>query len=148
MGNWISDEHRPSNILVGPGGLYTNLDDYSKYLDALRKHQILEDKSHQLIFKPISMDIELHSEDMRTLKGVKSSYAMGWEVTDSLAVSAGLYYGVNNWSIFEFRRPLSMIVFTNNSTLFKEELVDKIYQIINEHFKTTANNGYKQLGRK
>ena len=76
------------------------------------------------------MDIELHSADMRSLKGKKSSYAMGWEVTESLAVSAGAGFGINNWSIFEFKRPVSMVIFTNNDILFKENLVDKSYNMI------------------
>lgn len=136
LGNWVSnDPYDFSNIIVGPTGLYTNLNDYSKYLNALRQHKILNKTSHQLIFKPISMDIELHSADMQTLKGKKSSYTMGWEVTDSLAVSAGLSYGVNNWSIFEFKRPLSLVIFTNNDILFKEKLVDKSYNIIDRFIK-------------
>jgi CubicO group peptidase (beta-lactamase class C family) len=142
IGNWVSDEFSPFNTLVGPGGLYTNLEDYSKYLNALREHTILDENSHQKIFEPISMNIELHSEDMRSLKGKKSSYAMGWEVTDSLAVSAGLYYGVNNWCVFEFKRPLSFVILTNNPILFKERLVDKTYKIIDDYFTSTTNNGY------
>jgi len=143
LGNWVLNKHLQLDILVGAGGLYTNLNDYKIYLEALRKHQILDKRSHQLIFNPISMDIELHSEDMRKLKGVKSSYAMGWEVTDSLAVSAGLYYGVNNWCIFDFHRPLSLVILSNNDILFKERLVDRTYEIIEDYYKTTANNGYK-----
>lgn len=134
--NWVSnDPDHFSNTIVGPTGLYTNLDDYSKYLNALRQHNILDKTSHQLIFKPISMDIELHSADMQTLKGKKSSYTMGWEVTDSLAVSAGLGFGINNWSIFEFQRPLSVVILTNNNILFEENLVDKTYNIINKFIK-------------
>lgn len=136
LGNWVSnDPYYYSNALVGPTGLYTNLNDYSKYLKALRNHEVTDKSSHKVIFKPVSMDIELHSADMQSLKGKKSSYTMGWEVTDSLAVSAGLGYGVNNWSIFEFKRPLSMVIFTNNDILFKEKLVDKIYNIIDESIK-------------
>ena len=143
LGKWSSDEYHFLNTLIGAGGLYSNLDDYSKYLEALRNKKILEKSSHDLIFRPISMNMELHSEDMRTLKGIKSSYAMGWEVTDSLAVSAGLYYGVNNWSVYEFKRPLSFVLFSNSTIPFKERLIDKTYKIIDEHFETTtANNVY------
>ncbi|WP_373497658.1 serine hydrolase domain-containing protein [Aquiflexum sp.] len=136
FGNWVSnDPHHFTKIIVGPTGLYTNLCDYSKYLKALRQHNILDKTSHELIFKPISMDIELHSADLQTLKGKKSFYTMGWEVTDSLAVSAGQSYGVNNWSIFEFKRPLSVVILTNNNILFEENLVDKTYNIINKFIK-------------
>ncbi|NVK49712.1 MAG: beta-lactamase family protein [Cyclobacteriaceae bacterium] len=133
--NWQTMEGQVVDDLVGAGGIYTNLEDYSKYVEALRDKKILTPEFHDLIFKPISMNIELHSEDMRTLKGKNSSYAMGWEVFDDMAVSAGLYYGVNNWSIFEFERPLTIVIFTNNDILFKENLVDKAYTIIDEYFK-------------
>lgn len=141
LGNWKSKEKDFLNILVGAGGIYTNLNDYSKYLKALRNQKILDKATHELIFKPMSMNIELHSQDMSILKDKESSYTMGWEVTDSLAVSAGSYYGVNNWSIFGLKEPLSLIILTNNDILFKEKLVDKTYEIITKN--TTANNGYK-----
>lgn len=131
LGTWVTnDPYEFSNTLVGPTGLFTNLNDYSRYLNSLRQHKIFDTTSYDIIFKPVSMNIELHSADMRRLKGKKSSYAMGWEVTDSLAVSAGAGFGINNWSIFEFKRPVSMVIFTNNDILFKENLVDKSYNII------------------
>lgn len=132
--NWQPMEGQIVDNLVGAGGVYFNLEDYFKYVEALRNKKILSSESHDLIFKPISMNTELHSENMSILKGKISSYAMGWEVFDDMAVSAGLYYGVNNWTIFEFNRPLTIVVFTNNDILFKEELVDKIYKIIDEYF--------------
>lgn len=139
LGNWKSKENNFLNILVGAGGIYSNLNDYSKYLDALRKHEILKKSTHDLIFNPISMNMELHSQDMRVLLGKESSYAMGWEVTDSLAVSAGSYYGVNNWSTYDLHNPLSLIILTNNDILFKEKLVDKTYEIISENINTTSS---------
>lgn len=146
LGAWQPMEGKNMDYVIGAGGIYTNLNFYFKYVEALRNKQILKSETHNLIFKPISMNIELHSEDMSVLKGKESSYAMGWEVTDSLAVSAGLYYGVNNWVIFEFNRPLTIVIFTNNNLLFKEKIVDKIYEIVGEYFNKcckheTMNNG-------
>jgi CubicO group peptidase (beta-lactamase class C family) len=134
LGNWQAMEGQKVDNLVGAGGIYTNLNDYYTYLTALRNGKIWDKESLGIIFKPISMNIELHSEDMSILKGKESSYAMGWEVTDSLAVSAGMYYGVNNWVIFERERPLTIVIFTNSDILFKEKLVDKTYQIVDAHF--------------
>ncbi len=145
LGIWKSDENNVLNILVGAGGIYTNLDDYSKYLSALRNNKIFKKSTQDLIFQPLSMNIELHSEDMRILKGKESAYGMGWEVTDTLAVSAGLYYGVNNWSIYDLKRPLSLVILTNNTILFEEKLVDKTYELISENIKTTANNVYNSF---
>lgn len=134
-GHWKDKLRLYGDNLVGAGGIYTNLNDYYTYVEALRNRSILSKALHELIFKPISGNIELHSEDMRMLKGKASSYAMGWEVFDDMAVSAGLYYGVNNWAIFEFNRPLTIVVLTNNNILFREKLVDNIYAVVDEYIK-------------
>ena len=134
LGDWQAMEGQHLDNLLGAGGIYTNLNDYFTYLSALRNGEIWDKESLEFIFKPISMNIELHSEDMSFLKGKESSYTLGWEVTDSLAVSAGSYSGVNNWVIFERKRPLNIVIFTNNDILFKEKLVDKTYQLVDAHF--------------
>ncbi|MDX1640748.1 MAG: serine hydrolase domain-containing protein [Balneolaceae bacterium] len=141
LGIWQSMEGKPRDYLIGAGGIYTNLNDYSKYVEALRNKKIFTSKTHNLIFDPISMNTELHSGYMSILKGRKSSYAMGWEVTDSLAVSGGEYYGVNNWVIFEYNRPLTIVILTNNNLLFKERLVDKTYKIVDRYFDTYGQQG-------
>jgi CubicO group peptidase (beta-lactamase class C family) len=138
-GIWQPMEGHFMDNLIGPKGIYINLNDYYRYIEALRGMKILKPETHELIFKPISMDIELHSMDMRILKGKKSSYCMGWEVTDSIAVSAGHYNGVNNWVIFELERPLTIVILTNNTLLFDEKLVDKTYNIIDKYIKTASN---------
>lgn len=129
--------------IVGLGGIYFSLDDYGRYIEALRNESILQKESHELIFKPISMNTELHSEDLKMLFGKESSYAMGWEVTDSLALSAGLYDGTNNFVIFERKRPLTIVMLANNDEFFKNRMVDKTYSIILEYFNTAVNGGYK-----
>jgi hypothetical protein len=65
---------------------------------------------------------------------------MGWEVTDSLALSAGLWNGNNNFVIFERKRPLTIVMLANNRQLFKHRLVDKTYAIVEEYFNKAANN--------
>ena len=86
------------------------------------------------------MNIELHSQDLSILKNKNSSYAMGWEVTDSLALSAGLWKGNNNFVIFDRKRPLTIVMMANNTELFKHRLVDKTYAIVKEYFNKAANN--------
>ena len=89
------------------------------------------------------MNMELHSEDLNLLKGKESSYAMGWEVTDSLALSAGLWFGTHNFVIYERKRPLTIVMLANNNDFFKNRLVDKTYSIVTDYFNTAANNVYK-----
>lgn len=135
LGVWQPMEGHFMDDLIGAGGIYTNLNDYYKYIQSLREKRILNQETHNLIFSPISMNIELHSQDMSVLRGVNSSYCMGWEVTDSIAVSAGQYDGVNNWVIFERNRPLTIVIFTNNTLLFDKRIVDKTYAVVDEYIK-------------
>ena len=139
---WQSVEGHPMDEVVGAGGIYLSLHDYAKYIEAIRHKTILNNQSHELIFKPLSMNTELHSEDLKILTGKESSYAMGWEVTDSLALSAGLWFGTNNFVIYEQKRPLTIVMLSNNDDFFKHRLVDKTYLIVNDYFKKAANNVY------
>jgi len=143
LDQWQSVEGYWQDEVLGAGGIYLSLDDYSSYIKSLRNESILDKESHKLIFTPISMNTELHSEDLKILKGKESSYAMGWEVTDSLALSAGLYLGTNNFVIFERKRPLTIVMLSNNDDFFKHRLVDKTYSIVNDYFNKAANNVYK-----
>lgn len=144
LGQWHSVEGHIMDETVGPGGIYLSLNDYATYIEKLRNKSILNIESHELIFKPISMNTELHSEDLKILKGKESSYAMGWEVTDSLALSAGLWNGTNNFVIYERKRPLTIVMLSNNDDFFRHRLVDKTYSIVNDYFNKAANNVYKK----
>ncbi len=142
LGQWqLLDVHFEDEV-VGAGGIYLSLNDYANYLEALRNKSILNTESHELIFKSISMNMELHSQDLKILTGRESSYAMGWEVTDSLALSAGQWDAVNNFVIFERKRPLTIVMLSNNDDFFKNRLVDKTYSIVNDYFNKAANTVY------
>ena len=144
LGHWQLLDINFEDDVVGAGGIYLSLNDYANYIEALRNKSIVNAKSHELIFKPISMNTELHSQDLKILTGRESSYAMGWEVTDSLALSAGQWDAVNNFVIYERKRPLTIVMLANNDNFFKNRLVDKTYSIVNEYFNTAANNVYKK----
>ena len=142
LGHWQLLDINFEDDVVGAGGIYLSLNDYANYIEALRNKSIVNAKSHELIFKPISMNTELHSQDLKILTGKESSYAMGWEVTDSLALSAGQWDAVNNFVIFERKRPLTIVMLANNDDFFKNRLVDKTYSIVNDYFNKAANNVY------
>jgi len=144
LDQWQSVESHFQDEVVGAGGIYFSLNDYAEYIKTLRNKTILNNDSRELIFKPISMNTELHSEDLKILIGKESSYAMGWEVTDSLALSAGIWNGTNNFVIYERKRPLTIVMLANNDDFFKNRIVDKTYSIVSEYFNTAANNVYKK----
>ena len=60
----------------------------------------------------------------------------------SLALSAGEWDAVNNFVIFERKRPLTIVMLANNDDFFKNRLVDKTYSIVTDYFNTAANNAY------
>ena len=144
LDQWLLVDIPLQEEMVGHGGIYLSLNDYANYIETLRNKSIVSIELHDLIFKPISMNTELHSDDLKILKGKETSYAMGWEVTDSLALSAGLWDGTNNFVIFERKRPLTIIMLANNDDFFKHRMVDKTYSIVSEYFNKAANNTYKQ----
>ncbi|WP_157491772.1 serine hydrolase domain-containing protein [Maribacter thermophilus] len=143
LGQWQSVEGHPMDEVTGAGGVYFSLDDYARYIVNHRNKTIVKSESNELIFKPISMNIELHSEDLKILKGTESSYAMGWEITDSMALSAGLWFGTQSFVIYERKRPLTIVMLANNDDFFKNRLVDKTYSIVNDYFNKAAKNVYK-----
>lgn len=141
---WQSVEGHPMDEVVGAGGIYFSLNDYQNYIKALRSKSILKHEAHDIIFEPLSMDIELCSEDLGFLKNKPSFYSMGWEVTDSLAMDGGIWNGTNTFVIYERKRPLTIVMLANNDDFFKNRLADKTYSIVNDYFNTTANNTYSK----
>jgi len=142
LGQWQSVEGHPMDEVVGAGGIYFSLNDYQNFIKALRSKSILKRESHDFIFEPMSMDIELCSEDLVFLKNKPSFYSMGWEVTDSLAMHGGIWNGTNTFVIYERKRPLTIVMLANNNDFFKNRLADKTYSIVNDYFNTAAYNVY------
>lgn len=143
LGNWQSVEGHFLDEEIGPGGIYFSLNDYRNFIKALRSKSILSPEYHDIIFEPISMDIELCSEDLSLLINKPSYYSMGWEVTDDLAMHGGLWNGTNNFVIFERKRPLAIVMLANNDDFFMNRLVDKTYSIVTDYFNTAANSVHK-----
>lgn len=77
LNQWQSVEGHRMDEVIGAGGIYLRLNDYANYIEKLRNKSLLTKESHELIFKPISMNMELHLEDLKILLDKESSYAMG-----------------------------------------------------------------------
>ena len=52
LGNWNKMDGHPITGLLGAGGVYTSIEDYFRYDNALRNNSIFSKDSHRLIFKP------------------------------------------------------------------------------------------------
>ncbi|VXB96929.1 hypothetical protein MARI151_50245 [Maribacter litoralis] len=61
-------------------------------------------------------------------------------MTDSLALSTGLWYGTNTFVIYDRKGPLTIVMLSNYNDFFKHRLVDKTYSIVYDYFFNTTNN--------
>lgn len=114
------------NGVMGDGAVYTSVNDYFNYDQALRNETILSSKTHQLIFKPSST----HEVD-----GKARDYAMGWGVTDSTASHSGGWFGTNTYVKRYLKKPLTFAIFMNRTTLWENDLVGKTDSLINEYLQ-------------
>ena len=120
-GEWQKVDGHFLNGLVGAGGLYTSVNDYFAYDQALRNKALFTAETHDLIFKPSSSYID---------EGVERYYAMGWGVTDSTARHTGGWFGTNTLTKRYLKKPLSYAIFMNRNTLFSSGLAQKTDSII------------------
>ena len=78
------------------------------------------------------------------LKGMDERYAMGWFLTDNLALHTGSWNGTRTIVVKEFERPLTIAIFLNfASSDTRTKLIEETYELVDEYIKATANNGYK-----
>jgi CubicO group peptidase (beta-lactamase class C family) len=119
LDNWNKMDGHPLTGLLGAGGVYTSINDYFNYDNALRNNSIFSKEVHELIFEnndSIKADRSMHSN---------LSYAMGWFVNDSIAEHSGSWYGVNTFTKRYLKKPLTVVVFGNRDDVSRE-LISKI----------------------
>lgn len=119
LGTWNKMDGHPFTGILGAGGIYTNVDDYFNYDNALRNNSIFSKEVHELIFEnndSIKVDIPIHAN---------LSYAMGWFVNDSIAEHSGSWYGVNTFTKRYLKNTLTIAVFGNRDDVSRE-LIAKI----------------------
>jgi CubicO group peptidase (beta-lactamase class C family) len=111
LGTWNKMDGHPFTGILGAGGIYTSVDDYFKYDNALRDNSIFSKEIHKLIFEnndSIKAERSMHSN---------LSYAMGWFVNDSIAEHSGGWFGVNTFTKRYLKIPLTIAVFGNRDDL-------------------------------
>lgn len=115
-GNWKKVDSHFLNGLLGAGGLYTSVNDYFNYDQALRNNSLFTEETHDLIFKTSSTQV---------VDGSEYHYAMGWNVTDSTAMHEGGWFGTNTFTKRYLSQPLTIVIFMNRNTLFESGLIEK-----------------------
>ena len=145
LGNWKKIDGFYMNGVLGDGAVYTSINDFHKYNNALQEQSIVSKDMHELIFKPSSMILpEDKKYQFSFLKGMDERYAMGWFLTDNLALHTGSWNGTRTIVVKEFERPLTIAIFLNfASSDTRTKLVEETYQLVDKYLKITANNGNK-----
>lgn len=132
LGQWNKMDGHPLTGIFGAGGIYSNLNDYFNYDNALANKAIFKENIHSLIFKPTSTEID---------NGYEHKYAMGWFVTDSLAEHSGGWDGVNSFTRRYLNGRLTLAFFANRDDFLNMNLISVTDSIVKSEIKkTTANN--------
>lgn len=145
LGNWKKVDGYFMNGILGDGAVYTSLNDYLAYDNTLRNNKIFLEKTQELIFKPSSIvpknwpETNYYVDRYPFLTNRKVSYAMGWFVTDEIAMHTGGWNGTRTVVLREINRPITITLFMNSDSSF-DELIIETYKLVNEYIKTTANN--------
>ena len=130
QGVWQKKDGHYLNGLLGAGGLYTSINDYFEYDQALRNNTIFSKATHDIIFEP-SATFDYNDEER--------SYAMGWFVTDTTATHTGGWFGTNTYAKRYLDKPLTIAIFMNRNTLFEGGLINKTDSLVIDHINSLRN---------
>lgn len=136
--NWQKVDGYFMNGIMGDGAVYTNLNDYLKYDQAIRNNSILSEKRQKLIFKPSSIVRKDWPESNPFVnrypffKNKEVGYAMGWFVTDKIAMHSGGWYGTRTTVIHHLEKPLTIVLFMNSNANVRE-LIIETYEIAEKY---------------
>jgi CubicO group peptidase (beta-lactamase class C family) len=109
-GSWIQTDQSLTSAVLGDGGIYTNVEEYSKWIKALWSNKLISKSMQNRAWSRTSLD-----------NGNKIDYGYGWHVEDFLGITHPYHDG-------------SSIGFRNSVGLFPEEkLMIIILTNRNEH---------------
>ncbi len=136
LGNWEKIDGFYMNGILGDGAVYTSINDYFTYDNALRKQTILPKEMHELVFKP-SASIPEAFYDFNFLNGAQEKYGMAWFLTEKFALHTGSWNGTRTIVVREFERPLTIAIFLNsNSSEARVALIEATYSLVDEYLNT------------
>ncbi len=138
LGNWKKVDGFFMNGVLGDGAVYTSVTDYFAYDQALRNKSIVSDTLHQLLFEPSSMALpEKAKYPFEFLKGKEEHYAMGWFVTEDIALHTGSWYGTRTIVVRDQERPLTIAIFMNSEEAeTRSVLIESTYDLVDSYLKS------------
>ena len=76
-GTWLETDQSPTSGTLGDGGIYSSLDDLSKWDDALRHHTLLSEAAMQPALTPVEIPGGFRSSS-ESAGGAPIKYGFGW----------------------------------------------------------------------
>jgi len=139
--NWEKADGNFMNGMMGDGAVYTSINDFHAYNNALQEQSIVSKKMHELIFKHSSMPLN-DTVGLSFLNNAEENYGIGWFLTKDFAFHSGSWIGARTIVVKELDRPLTIAIFLNSASSDTRILIEETYKIVDEYIKTTANNVY------
>ncbi len=138
LGQWEKVDGYFMNGVLGDGAVYTSVTDYFAYDQALRNKSIVTDTLHQLLFEPSSMALpEKAKYPFGFLKSKEEHYAMGWFVTDDIALHTGSWNGTRTIVVRDQERPLTIAIFMNSGEAeTRSVLIESTYNLMDSYLKS------------
>ena len=138
LGYWEEVDGFFLNGVMGDGAVYTNVMDYFAYDQALRNKVIVSDNMHQLLFKPSSKALPEEAKyPFGFLKSKEEHYAMGWFVTEDIALHTGSWNGTRTIVVRDLERPLTIAIFMNSAqTETRSILIEHTYNLLDAYLKS------------
>ncbi|MGH8026433.1 MAG: serine hydrolase domain-containing protein [Pseudoxanthomonas sp.] len=99
---WVRTDQSTTSAVLGDGGIYSSLDDLSRWDAALYDDRLLSDESRKLMFTP---HVNTDQPDIR--------YGFGWRITGETLWHSGESIGFRNVIVRYPQRRLTVIVLTN-----------------------------------
>jgi CubicO group peptidase (beta-lactamase class C family) len=123
------------NGILGDGAVYTSINDYFEYDQALRNKSILSADIHDNVMFKQSSTVPASNRFIDRFpflnKGIVS-YSMGWFFTDDITMHTGGWYGTRTVVVRERNRPLTITIFMNSDSSF-DELIIETYDLVTEY---------------
>lgn len=134
------------NGLMGDGAIFTSMNDYFQFDNAIRNNSLIKKDLHNFIFEQDQALIPKEDWSNDFFKDYPFSeeriyYNYGWFRNEHTAFHTGGHYGTRTMVVHDLKRPLTIAVFLNsNQAEIRKEVVIGTYNLADEYLKTIGSN--------
>ncbi|GAA4308113.1 serine hydrolase domain-containing protein [Pontixanthobacter gangjinensis] len=134
-GKWKKVDGSYLNGCLGEGAVYTSLNDFSRYAEALRNKEIFSEEVQALIFSVSPVEVPFEKEHSYSFNSGKSlGYAKGWFIDKDVAHHTGTWFGQRSMVVRGLEQPFMLALFMNlGDSDLRKELIDNTYKLFMEY---------------